>query len=63
MPLTEAQLNSLAPDASALKSAQSLAKPTAWVTLGRGAAVVWGECQGSGKLPYRTQMDVEQLAA
>lgn len=56
--LTPAHVLSLAPDASAAKSARSLATPRAWVSHGRGGGALWGECQGSAKEPYRTQIDL-----
>src|SRR4051812_28757030 len=55
--LTTEQVLALAPDAASVKAGQGLANPASWVSLGRDERSVWGECQGSGKLPYRTQMD------
>jgi hypothetical protein len=48
----------LAPDAASVKAGQGLANPGKWVSLGRDNRAVWGECQGSGKDPYRTQADL-----
>ncbi len=31
---------------------------TRWVSLGENEQAIWGECQGSGKLPYQTQIDL-----
>lgn len=56
--LTPAHVLALAPDASAAKSARSLATPRSWQSLGRGGGALWGECQGSAKEPYRTQIDL-----
>jgi SWIM zinc finger len=56
--LTTAQVLALAPDASSAKAGQSLRSPGKWVSLGRRERSVWGECQGSGKDPYRTQADL-----
>jgi len=56
--LTTEQVLALAPDPASVKAGQSLANPGKWVSLGRGERSVWGECQGSGKDPYRTQADM-----
>jgi hypothetical protein len=56
--LTIAQVLALAPDASSAKAGQALGSPGKWVSLGRRERSVWGECQGSGKDPYRTQADL-----
>lgn len=56
--LTTEQVLALAPDAASIKAGQGLSNPAKWVSLGRGGRSVWGECQGSGKQPYRTQADL-----
>src|SRR5260221_12147944 len=56
--LTTEQVLALAPDAASAKAGQGLANPGKWVSLGRGGRSVWGECQGSGQTPYRTQADL-----
>lgn len=56
--LTPAHVLALAPDAAAAKAARSLAAPRAWQSYGRGGGALWGECQGSAKEPYRTQIDL-----
>lgn len=53
------QIESLAPDAASLKAGRALASPGKWSELGRSDRVLWGLCQGSGKEPYRTQIDLE----
>lgn len=53
---------SLAPDASSAKAGQDLASPRKWVTLAQDGSSVWGECQGSGKNPYQTQIDLSEPA-
>lgn len=56
--LTSDQVIALAPDPASVKAGQGLANSGKWVTLGRNERSVWGECQGSGKLPYRAQADL-----
>lgn len=57
MSWTTDQVLALAPDASSAKSGKGLANPRKWVTLGHDEHAIWGECQGSSKTPYRTQVD------
>ncbi len=59
---TTEKVLALSPDASSTKSGQQLSRPNHWVTLGQSPAVLWGECQGSGKTPYRTQIDLSEPA-
>ena len=56
------QILALAPDASSAKNGKGLALRQKWQHLGRGERVLWGECQGSGANPYRTQIDLDQPA-
>lgn len=65
MTWTPEQILSLAPDPGAAKNGRGLATPKQWVTLGQQTTpvpVVWGECQGSGKTPYQTQIDLRDPA-
>jgi hypothetical protein len=50
----------LSPDASSSKSGRDLASERKWVSFAKNAeaTTIWGECQGSGKLPYQTQIDL-----
>ncbi|WP_337041522.1 SWIM zinc finger family protein [Emticicia sp. 17c] len=59
---TEDQVTQLAPDASSLKSGKELANERKWVSFARNERVLWGEVQGSGKDPYRTQIDLQHIA-
>lgn len=63
MPLTLAQVESLAPDQASLDAASKLTRPDKWVSVGRDAAgqILWGECQGSGSAPYRCSATVDDL--
>ena len=56
------QILALAPDAASAKAGSQLALPRNWSNLGRNDAALWGECQGSGKNPYRTQIDLGEPA-
>jgi SWIM zinc finger len=59
---TTEQILALAPDASSAKAGQGLAAARHWVTLSSDENAVWGECQGSGKQPYQTQIDLGEVA-
>lgn len=56
------RVEQLAPDAAAVKAAQSVAKTSKWRNLGRTESFVWGECQGSGSNPYQVRADLEDGA-
>ncbi|WP_394936775.1 SWIM zinc finger family protein [uncultured Ilumatobacter sp.] len=55
------QVASVAPSASAMSAAQSLATPTRWSQLGADRTGVWGSFQGSGAEPYDTMVDHARL--
>jgi hypothetical protein len=61
-PWTPEKVLALSPDASSSKSGQQLANASKWGVLGHSAIALWGECQGSGKSPYRTQIDLTEPA-
>ncbi|HWH72306.1 MAG TPA: SWIM zinc finger family protein, partial [Candidatus Sulfotelmatobacter sp.] len=52
------QVLALAPDPASAKAGQGLGNPAKWRKLGHNDRAVWGEIQGSGKDPYRTQADL-----
>jgi hypothetical protein len=52
----------LAPDASSAKSGQELASPRKWSGIGGDEAAIWGLCQGSGKNPYQTIVELSEPA-
>jgi hypothetical protein len=56
------QILALAPDAGAAKAGQGLANRGKWVTLGCAEGAAWGECAGSARTPYQTQIDLNGLA-
>lgn len=60
--LSEDQILSLAPDESSKKSGRELASAAKWVRREVGTRALWGECQGSGKKPYQTQVDLTNIA-
>lgn len=60
--LTEEQAAQLAPDASSLKAGKDLANERKWLNFQANERVLWGEVQGSGKDPYRTQIDLSNIA-
>lgn len=62
MRLSEDQVLTLAPDDASRKSGKDLASPSHWVSKGVSALALWGECQGSGSKPYRTQVDLVNIA-
>jgi hypothetical protein len=59
---TPEQILGLAPDASSAKAGQGLATLRDWQTLGCDDKSIWGLCQGSGKNPYQTQVDLSEPA-
>lgn len=62
MNFSEEQILSMAPDDSSKKSGKELANPSKWVKREFSERALWGECQGSGKLPYQTQVDLINIA-
>jgi hypothetical protein len=60
--LTSDQILALAPDSSSAKAGAGLANARKWSGLGANEAAAWGECQGSGKLPYQTRIDLRDIA-
>jgi hypothetical protein len=60
--LTADQIMALAPDPSSAKAGQGLASPRKWASLGASERAAWGECQGSAREPYRTQVDLDEPA-
>ena len=59
---TTEQILALAPDAASAKAGQGLATARKWQTLGADEQTAWGLCQGSGKDPYQTQIDLTEPA-
>jgi hypothetical protein len=62
MSLDLAKVEEMAPDQSALSAARKLLAPQGWPTLAADdQGLVWGECQGSGSLPYRVVLSEPDL--
>ncbi len=62
MNFSEEQILSMAPDESSKKAGKELANTSKWVKRQLSERALWGECQGSGKLPYQTQVDLVNVA-
>ncbi|MDE2419977.1 MAG: SWIM zinc finger family protein [Gammaproteobacteria bacterium] len=62
MSLSTEQILALAPDSSSAKAGSELAKVTSWSELGCTPSALWGFCKGSGKNPYKTQIDLSEPA-
>ncbi|HLL14835.1 MAG TPA: SWIM zinc finger family protein [Pyrinomonadaceae bacterium] len=62
MSFSPEQIIALAPDAPSAKAGRSLASTGKWPARGYDERAVWGECRGSGKEPYRTQIDLTEPA-
>lgn len=60
--LTPDQILALAPDSASAKAGKGLATVRKWQALGYNERAVWGECQGSGSVPYQTQVDLSEPA-
>lgn len=58
MTLDAKQVLALAPDPASAKAGSQLAVAHQWSNLGKSEAALWGECQGSGKTAYKTQVDL-----
>ncbi|HSV16742.1 MAG TPA: SWIM zinc finger family protein [Tepidisphaeraceae bacterium] len=52
----------LAPDAASAKAGQELANARKWSSIGGDEQAIWGLCQGSGKNPYQTIIDLGEPA-
>ena len=55
-------IRSLAPDVPSLKAGFGLATASQWPRLGQTGRAVWGDVQGSGKDPYRSVIDLRDVA-
>lgn len=62
MNFNEEQILALAPDDSSRKAGRELANASKWSNTGINEQALWGECKGSGKNPYKTQVDLFNIA-
>ncbi|MEL6988135.1 MAG: SWIM zinc finger family protein [Bacteroidota bacterium] len=62
MKLSENQIAALAPKPTAFAAAKKLASVSRWDALRSSDRVIWGEIRGSGSKPYKTQIDIQELA-
>jgi hypothetical protein len=46
-----------APDSTSQIAGRRLARPGPWTAIGVSDGLLWGDCQGSGKTPYRVTVD------
>ena len=61
MILTIDQINNIAPDTPSVKAGNKIFTKTNWLVF-KSERAVWSEIQGSGKKPYYTQLDSNNLA-
>lgn len=59
---TADRVTALAPDAASASAGAALAAPKKWSSLGSSDRALWGLCQGSGKDPYQTRVDLSEPA-
>jgi hypothetical protein len=62
MQLTRDQILQLAPDDASAKAGQQLATTSKWVERHAHPLALWGDCQGSGSTPYKTMVDLANMA-
>lgn len=55
------QVFQLAPDEASIKAGKDLAKIKKWQNVGQASQIIFGSCQGSGKNPYLTAVDVQNI--
>ena len=59
---TSEQVIAQAPDDSSAKAGRGLATLAKWSSAGYDEKAVWGECKGSGKLPYQVSIELAEPA-
>ncbi|MEO7070698.1 MAG: SWIM zinc finger family protein [Nostocoides sp.] len=56
---TREQVEALGPDTASVTIGRALARGSGWSEEGHTDRAVWGSCQGSGRTPYRTTVDLD----
>lgn len=59
MEWTTEKVAALAPNASTERRGKTLAQASKWTNLGTNGSAIWGECKGTGSLPYLVQIDLK----
>jgi len=59
---SEEQVLALSPDTSFTKAGIDLSRPEKSQLLAVDVLALWGEIKGSGSTPYRTQIDLQNIA-
>lgn len=60
---TEEKIQSLVTDSGSWRDGQKLAQISKWVSIGRDEKSAWGSIQGSGSSPYKTCIDLDDMAS
>lgn len=60
--LTPEQIEDLAPKATAYAAGKKLSNTLKWESYAKSPRALWGLIKGSGKKPYATQIDIQELA-
>jgi uncharacterized Zn finger protein len=59
---TNQQIESLITDLPSFKAGKGLSSLSKWISFAFNDRVMWGEIKGSGANPYRTQIDIQNIA-
>ena len=62
MHFTPAQIETIAPNPKAFKAGGKLSAPAKWNEFGHSQRAMWGVIKGSGKKPYFTEIDLQDIA-
>lgn len=62
MQFTDQQIESYVTDLASFKAGKALSNLPKWVSFSYSDRAMWGEIKGSGANPYRTQIDIQNIA-
>ncbi|WP_044201922.1 SWIM zinc finger domain-containing protein [Flammeovirga sp. OC4] len=62
MNITEEYIQTISPTSTAFNAGKKLSMPAKWLSYGKSERGLWGELKGSGKKPYKTQIDIVDFA-